>query len=348
MAFKSKYSINIPNTKLLKGIDYYLYLHCKENSNDFKVLHKDILLDDSIDTHGLNNISINRECGFDKKSHIYTITNFNISDMKLPPSIISKFMSVYTQCYTSESMKSFKMKLYNKYNFKEYNDINYPAVFFGMYRDEDYEVLKNHNSESIVIWCGSDSMIINDARLKILKNKKINHIAMSEFISKDLKKLKIKHKILPITPTITSDITPHIKGDCVYVYTSKKNPKFYGQHIIDEIKKIIKIDIIVANSDTYSRSELIDVYKKCFIGLRLTEHDGLPNTVVELGLMGRRCIYNGNMPNCIKWSNINDICHNIIKEYNNRNVDDIELIHNDMKNYIDIGSDWIDDIYKNK
>ena len=36
--------------------------------------------------------------------------------------------------------------------------------------------------------------------------------------------------------------------------------------------------------------------------MRLTPHDGLSNVVVELGLMGRRCISNDWVPNAIPWT----------------------------------------------
>ena len=81
-------------------------------------------------------------------------------------------------------------------------------------------------------------------------------------------------------------------------------------------------------------------YKSCFIGLRLTTHDGLPNTICELGLMGRRCIYNGQLPHSIPYSNADDIVESIEREFKSRNEDNT-LIANDMYDYLNIGDDWL-------
>ena len=54
------------------------------------------------------------------------------------------------------------------------------------------------------------------------------------------------------------------------------------------------------------------------MGLRLTNIDGLPNTVLEMGLMGRHCIHNGNTPNSLNYKSVEDIINHINNEYNNR------------------------------
>ena len=46
-----------------------------------------------------------------------------------------------------------------------------------------------------------------------------------------------------------------------------------------------------------------EVYKKCFIGLRLTDHDGNANTVQELKAMNIPVIHNGDDDNCPDTSN---------------------------------------------
>jgi hypothetical protein len=39
-----------------------------------------------------------------------------------------------------------------------------------------------------------------------------------------------------------------------------------------------------------------------------------------MGLMGRKSIFNGNLPNSIKWNSVDDIYQNIMKEYNLRQL----------------------------
>lgn len=60
------------------------------------------------------------------------------------------------------------------------------------------------------------------------------------------------------------------------------------------------------------------LYEKCFIGLRLTKHDGNSNTVQELGLHGIKCCYNGdpNNPSVIEWNSADDVIKSIKKKLN--------------------------------
>ena len=48
------------------------------------------------------------------------------------------------------------------------------------------------------------------------------------------------------------------------------------------------------------------IYAECFIGLRLTEHDGNANTVQEFEAMKIPIIHNQSEYG-LKWKNINDI-----------------------------------------
>jgi len=86
------------------------------------------------------------------------------------------------------------------------------------------------------------------------------------------------------------------------------------------------------------------VYDKCFMGIRLTPHDGLPNTVVELGLMGRRCVWNGNLPNAIPWMKDADIIEAVSKE-KDRIGQSFPDIRASMLNHISIGDEWLDTGY---
>ena len=97
------------------------------------------------------------------------------------------------------------------------------------------------------------------------------------------------------------------------------------------LKNVFDIPIIRAGYDTFTKEELVDVYSQCFLNLRLTPHDGCPNTNIEMGLMGRRSIYNGDLPASIPWKSVDDICQSIMREYSTRHVDNMyisKLFHN--------------------
>lgn len=234
----------------------------------------------------------------------------------------------------------FRERMMKKYDLLEYKNVHEPVVFAGMYNDRDFTLAKNHRSHLTIVWCGSDAeryLPKNYNKIKSLTN--VRHIAMSEFISTDLHKFDIDHLVLPITPTMPVK-NRKTRGENIYIYVDSKRSEKYGAHLINEIRSKSGKHIIIAHKFRYTREELAEVYESCFLGLRLTQHDGLPNTVAELGLMGRKCIYNGKLPNAIPYSTVDDIVHAINKEYDHRHEDNQSIV-DAMFDYLNIGDDWL-------
>ena len=171
----------------------------------------------------------------------------------------------------------------------------------------------------------------------------VRHVAISSFIAQDLKTAGVDYKFLPIVGSKIKglDITP--LGKNIYTYVPKDDYRFYGGEIIDEIKKRSDYKIIVASSSSrYTRNKILNIYDNCFCGLRLTSHDGIANTVIELGLKGRKCVYNGGTPNAIPWNkkDIDSILKNIDKEAQKIGSTNRELAKS-VARYIDVGKDWL-------
>ena len=255
-------------------------------------------------------------------------------------------MSYIYQCrMNKEAKKSFSSFL-KRYGLKSRTKIDKPCVFFGIYWN-DLESILNHKSLAIAVWRGSD--ILKKKNLeRCRKNKRIKHVAISSFIENDLKKAGISYKFIPITGSDPDMFTSYPLGDEVYVYIPKGRYDFYGGSVVDKIRSKCKFKInIIDGSNKMKRDELIDLYKKCFIGLRLTSHDGIANSVIEMGLMGRKCIYNDlKVPNAISWDadDIEDILNKIELE-----SDNIGKINNEVsqmvRKYINVGRDWLDTKY---
>jgi len=260
------------------------------------------------------------------------------------------------QCYISSAIRNNKIAntFLKCYNFKKYDNIDEPSFFFGFYNGkEDVEKIKSHKSLSILIWRGSDIFMRGHLRF-ISKRPYIKNIAISSFIAKDLKANSISYKKIPLVGCDVKDIKSEILGDEIYTYMPKTKKKrqlvkdIYGYKILEKIRDRCRFKInVIRDCDEFSRSEILDLYKRCFLGLRLTKHDGIANTVIELGLMGRRCIYNGKgVPNAIPWKekDIEGILNSIgeeAKHIGSRN----KKLSEDMRKYIDIGKDWIDTNY---
>lgn len=173
--------------------------------------------------------------------------------------------------------------------------------------------------------------------------KNIKHISVSSFISSDLKKAGIKFKFVPLVSADMSGIATEPLGDQIYTYIPKSRYDFYGGKIVEKLKKKCKYKINISTRfNRYTHNKLMGIYKRSFCCLRLTKHDGLPNSVVEMGLMGRKAIYNGDTPNSIKWN----------KKYINKIIENIEIeaekigtvqknVSDDMRKYINVGDKWL-------
>jgi hypothetical protein len=224
------------------------------------------------------------------------------------------------QCYVSESLSGLNYK--DKYGFNNYTDSLEHLYLFGLYREYELEIIKNHNGRLTIIWCGSDAKDLSEEWVTIIKNKKINHISISETIQKTLLKHSIHSKVIYLTAVqIIPELSNHPNGDFIYFYSSDNAPNVYNEEYIPYIIEKTKIPIIRGSIGVYSKKDLYNIYQKSFLNLRLTTHDGTPHTNLEMGLMGRKSIFNGELPYSIKWDSIDDICDNIMKEYENRHND---------------------------
>lgn len=264
-------------------------------------------------------------------------------------------------CQVSKSIEFFKERFINKWGLVDNYDKNEPLIMFGCYSPHDYKIALKHNNIVVIVWAGTDAM-----RLKTFpefhNHKNIFHISGSEWIKQDLDNEGLRHKYIPITvidnDKLNLQATP--LGDKIYVYTSVLYHKNYGSEIFLEMIRYYGKDIFIVAQGisnptdeqkeiinnfpcklyNFNRQQLIEAYNDCFIGLRLVPHDGISETVVELGLLGRRVVNNGCEPNCLKYNTIDDIKKLIDREYLLRNQT-FQGLSDKMKKHIDIGTYWL-------
>ena len=234
-----------------------------------------------------------------------------------------------------------------------------PLLLVGVYNYRMANVAIMHNAPVIVYWGGSDSTIFRNfghdtfwAKLFRGMSDRIFHISTSHWITEDLQTIGLHPWELPVLLHDQSEVKPYPLGEFVYMY--KADSDLYTGGIYHKIKSLIPYKIIETTTRpalTYSREQLMEAYKSSFIGLRFTEHDGLSETVCELGLMGRRVIHNGDTPNCIPYDpkDIDSIVEAIEHEYwHARNPNgEAEEVAKNMKHYLDVGEDWLDTDFYN-
>jgi hypothetical protein len=101
MAFKTEYARTIPVSDITSKIDGYLFLYIKDMVRDFRVgFIPDSLA--SLDTHGHNQISVNRGAFFDNPKAPFVETTYKLEDTKLPTEIIQRLQTLIIPMTPSE------------------------------------------------------------------------------------------------------------------------------------------------------------------------------------------------------------------------------------------------------
>jgi len=261
------------------------------------------------------------------------------------------------QGYFSDSLRKIGKRLLEKYRLKEYGNPptshqrRKPCLFFGCYTRRDVKRVCAHEAFRILIWTGGDlARIKSKSHEKIFHHPEIVHIALSGFTAKDLRLVGLPYVSLPVCVSNFDQFQPKPLGPQVYVYGVKSSPEIYGGALVERVQQALPdIPFLIGDYDAdyepfYPPEKMHKVYEKCFMGLRLTTHDGLPNTVAELGLMGRKCVWNGSLPNAIPWWSVDDIVSTIRQESVTIGENRVALA-GEVRAHLDIGKGWLSTEY---
>mgnify|MGYP001224463559 CR=1 FL=1 len=216
--------------------------------------------------------------------------------------------------YVSESLSHLKNRFLKKFNLIQRKSPNHKCLFFGLYTKNDINLFCNQK-EKYIIWGGTDlDQRFNERKQNlniILKNEIKGHYSISDCISKRLKNLGINYERVDLDLTDLNYFNRVILGgDSIFIYNgfNKGNEDIYGKKIYE---KLTNYKFIFSNELQIDNSKMYDVYKKCFIGLRLTKFDGNANSVLEMKQMNLPVICNSSYDNCLNWKNIQDINNHI-------------------------------------
>ena len=264
--------------------------------------------------------------------------------------------SIFNGIVSSSLYKAFGEPFLNKYkleNLEKQTRVcgsihSVPCVYFGCYTNRDLKRIKNNKSKFKVIVYGGTDATRKKTLGELRKIDGLHHVAISDYVAEDLRAANIPYKQIGITPIDHSKYNLSLEplGKSVYIYYgSKANAHMYGEDLFKEVqKKLPKIKFHVCGFGDHSREGLVEIYKDSFVGLRLVKHDGLPNTVVEMGLMGRRVIHNGGLPSSISYKpTAEDICR-LIKKEQGRWKDSGRLLEtrNQTLEYLNNSRDWLE------
>lgn len=253
----------------------------------------------------------------------------NISKKMVNDPIYDTFFSKQNikQVCISKGLSHFSERLYKIYGLKELFDKGLPCLFFGMYEKEDLEKIRNHKGLKYLIWGGSD-LDLSFGTLQ--KNKIINkikklemvHFAISTSLYNRLQRLNIQSTLIKFNLCDKSlykqlGLETLVNNNSILVYNGIKPglEHIYNKTLYEElVQKNPEFNYIYSNTLNLKNEEMFLVYKKCFLGIRLTLNDGNANMVQEMDLCNINVLHNGDEKNCIKWTN--DNIFNKIKEEN--------------------------------
>jgi hypothetical protein len=256
---------------------------------------------------------------------------------KIKQFIISPGVGFFTHIYTD----IYKLKCVNNGGY----DDKAPCLFVGAYYPEDILRVRSHKGFKAFIFCGTDAH--NNNVLEQLRLSEIDrYISISKWISNRLKNRGLDYVTANVATTNPNMWNAEPLGDKVYAYAPDN--RVYRRYLIEEIQKEIPFKIILVTSvKDYSQRDLYEIYKQCFIGLRPTRWDGSSATVQELGLMGRKTVWNGDLPSAINFKDENDkdiiieIADIIKKE--SRNIGKTnEDVRNEMLEALDFEARWLE------
>ncbi len=208
------------------------------------------------------------------------------------------------QAYVSQSVADFDWL--SRLNLSHYNDIEQPALFIGMYSDDDLVKLYQHQNKALVLWCGYDAKMVQD--FEFFKMPHIKNLVGSVLVQKHLQSKEINAIMTP-PMMVHENIYQGISGNKVFAYCPETSNDY---HRIDLIKKLKKYHIL-SGRNRYTQKQWHDgvkykVYNRCYIGLVLNDFSGGAQTIMELAMQGKYCVTNVmNLSNCLPWETLNDI-----------------------------------------
>lgn len=209
------------------------------------------------------------------------------------------------------------------------------ALFIvGLYcKDRDmlshYTRLVKHYKKTVIIFSGTDVLQLKKSPektklLRMLNSNNVVFASVGDTLKEEVKTLfNIDSKVLylPSPHSFPQKPPAFSENFSVGCYIPSTNPKFYG---FDLVRKVARLDSsifyhiyslkgggrkefkvprfgeenLIFHNEPISSKEMPAFIKKMKCGLRITEHDGYPMSIVEYVMMGRYFIFNNDMPHC--------------------------------------------------
>ena len=225
--------------------------------------------------------------------------------------------------YVSNDIQSFKDRFTTMYNLKTDNyQSAKKIVVFGVYSIRDIEFIKKYSktAEIHVIFGGSDIDNRFEASRTLIPQLQSCNIHTYYSISKSIydrikstsgmDSSKTEHLNLSFVPKNIFSFydfpSDEFNSNKIFVYdgSSSSKPEIYNKELLEKIHEKLssKYTFIYNSQISVPNEQMPEIYRECFMGIRLCPRDGNANSVQEMGLLGIPVLHNGSFPNSVKFN----------------------------------------------
>ena len=212
------------------------------------------------------------------------------------------FINIYKNCNFSNTIQPYvKNEICKKYGLIE--KMEGPIIYFTDFNDEDCEKILNYNNIIFLIWM----KIGQSNKIKLIKKKNnIINYASTKFLLKSFKKYKINANLFEINIDAPETFKPfQKKGSKILICESKK----YQNELI---KILPEYELVFSNKYNLNDPNIAEeLYRKCFIVVRLTDYDGFLPMIGELKAMNIPIVHNFSDYG-LKWETIEEVQAHIV------------------------------------
>lgn len=256
-------------------------------------------------------------------------------------------MRDFKQAYVSNILPHFKKGFMEKWGFKEYTDPNSPAVFLGIYSQQDMNVFRQHKSYKILHFGGND---LHPPQINLVKNESKVFLVGYGWIGEvfRINNLRYKEVIIPLKDF--SEFTPTVLGDKIYIYKGIYGDRpdyFKWQKVVEPLQKTFGKDRIIFTNHKPIEQLKEEYYNNCFVYVKPNERGG-STSMWELGHMGRKTItFNqGDVPNVLNYKSFDEIVSHIKNEESK--IGTLQNEVSEQTKNIFVGEEWLNlDFYYN-
>ncbi len=182
---------------------------------------------------------------------------------------------------------------------KPYKNKNKGFLQFGCYNQTDIKRIVKNRRNVIIYWAGSDILIAKRKKWKFEDN--VRHVTGTELARDELESIGMDAMVRPVAEVNPKKFKLSPLGKKVFCYLPGKRRNFYGYKIIKETaKRLPKTTFILTrygprnkpfdNAEVHplvNFERLSELYKESACCIRPTRHEGLSQTLLEIGLCGR-------------------------------------------------------------